>query len=1018
MLILHANWIRGRLWLWGETSLKEASMDSEVSPFSLEPRMLAAVVKALCGGARRPLLRARHARKVVASLPVFNKQPIPSKLYFMPSDWPLPPEGENEFGPVTIYALPLSYIEAATLFSTVLSCSDPAKSLARNAGAGGDLIALSRVWKLVGAIVSRERILPGVEGNRSRWQQAMDWEGCARRDAVLSAIPPSAYCIERASKPIEFFDDAIDIQMRHAVSTVLTRLHARKHVFYDLHSAYLSSLRTNCGIIRWNNADEIDAFAKQLKEWRLPVEYMADASQALGFRIHDPKNPTVDDPRWTLSPVVISGGKATPLTAEYLSKIGPKKAKRILVALGQASQIAPEIPADGSTGSGGAGAINLDAASLHTFLKEDAPELRAAGFQVYAPSWFSQSKHGREKLVLKASEVNFKAGTGLFSLDSLLDVKWEVVLGGNKLAASDISWMLSSGSPIVRFAGRWIAIDAKELKAAQEKLDRLMREPISLKDLVKLGIGAGMDGNIAVEIDPDAIPSSARNHGLLSMLEGGAKFNRIEIPDGFNGTLREYQRRGLDWLTFLYSWGFGACLADDMGLGKTIEAISAFLSAKKEGMTGPILVVCPMSIMLKWSREISAFAPKLNSWIYHGPDRPRKEAFTREVKKHDICITSYQMLCSEYASIKSINWGIVALDEAQNIKNPRTSKSRAARSLTSTWRLALTGTPVENSVGDIWAMMDFLNPGLLSDQANFVERFQRPIATGSDPEANNELRKLTSPFILRRLKTDPEIVSDMPPKIEEKVYCALTKEQAELYASEVQGAERGLSEKKGIARHGAVLALLTRLKQICNHPQQYLHVDEKGDMKVDDKTSERSGKLARLDEMLSEVLQSGECALVFTQYAVMGELLAKHLSERFGFDVPFLHGEVPVKRRDEMVDRFQRPDGPPIFVLSIKVGGTGLNLTRANHVFHYDRWWNPAVENQATDRAHRIGQNKTVFVHTFICEGTLESHIDDLITGKLELAQKLITSGDRWLSKLDDAGLRKVVELSNEFRQE
>jgi non-specific serine/threonine protein kinase len=309
--------------------------------------------------------------------------------------------------------------------------------------------------------------------------------------------------------------------------------------------------------------------------------------------------------------------------------------------------------------------------------------------------------------------------------------------------------------------------------------------------------------------------------------------------------------------------------------------------------------------------------------------------------------------------------------------------------------------------------MDFLNPGLLPGRTRFNETFLRPIQMGTDSSARDALRRITGPFILRRLKTDPDIVSDLPPRVEEKVYCPLTAEQAELYAAEVRDLSKILSAS-GSARRGNVLGLLTRLKQICNHPEHYFsrEAPQEAAGNGDPLASIRSGKVRRLDEMLDDVLAAGECALVFTQYAVMGRLLQRHLRTRLGCDIPFLYGGTKLRDRDTMIARFQQPDGPPVFIVSIKAGGTGLDLTRANHVFHFDRWWNPAVENQATDRAHRIGQTKTVFVHTFICEGTLESRIDDLITGKTELARQIVGSGDSWIAGLSDDTLREVLALS------
>ena len=1054
MIILHANWTNGRLWTWCEGMVAEDAQkaDPARNPFSQTGAAFAYVARALCG-ARRPSLRARHVRDAKAMLPVYEGRPVPSRIYLLPTDWPAPPENflcDGETAAFAVSALPLSFVETATLFSRVVSAPAPEKSLTDNAVAGDDLISLARLWKFAAAAVSRGAALPAIEGERSRWLPVLDAADSARLAALVDTVPPSAYCIDGASPPRAFFGDIFDRLVRYASSSPLSRLHARKASFNSLHSAWLSSLRAPNSRIRWQSQDEIAALSRQLADWRLPAERVEDSAAALGFRITDPVDPDARNPRWALHPVAIVNGEALPLVPKTFAALPPGSARRLLLSLGQASEIVPLLPRDSLSTSSSGASVGLDAAALSTFLKEDAPVLRASGYLVLAPPWWPSSRHASRPTVRAVSAV-FRKASGLFSLDSLLDVKWEVVLGDTTLTAQDIEWILSKGDKIVRFGDRWVPVDAKELRAARDKLRALSSAPVKLRDLVQLGIGAGAAaGGVQIEIANGVIPERADVCGLTRILDGAGKLMRVDVPKGFSGTLREYQRRGLDWLSFLHGWGFGACLADDMGLGKTVEAIAAFLDSRAKGAAGPVLVVCPMSIMIKWTREIARFAPALKTWIYHGPARPKGAAYAKEAARHDVCVTSYQMLCAEYAAIKAVHWSIVLLDEAQNIKNPRTDKSKAARSLNADWRVALTGTPVENSVGDLWAIMDFLNPGLLLGQSDFAERFLRPIATGSDPEARNELRRITAPFILRRLKSDPEIVAGLPPKVEEKVYCTLTEEQAELYAAEVRDAEHGIAGRRGIARHGAVLALLTKLKQICNHPAHYLKVDGLDDEDLDEETpapapkrgakrpaegapkggrrgkkaakaaegpgrvsAERSGKLARLDEMLAEVIGAGECALVFTQYATMGRMLADHLSEKFGFEVPFLHGGVPMNRRDELVSRFQRADGPPVFVLSIKAGGTGLDLTRANHVFHYDRWWNPAIENQATDRAHRIGQGKTVFVHTMICEGTLESHIDDLLTSKLELAEKIIASGDSWLTSLDDTKLRKVVALSS-----
>ena len=442
-----------------------------------------------------------------------------------------------------------------------------------------------------------------------------------------------------------------------------------------------------------------------------------------------------------------------------------------------------------------------------------------------------------------------------------------------------------------------------------------------------------------------------------------------------------------------------------MGLGKTIQTLALLAREQERGEKRPVLLVCPSSVIGNWQREAARFTPDLKVLRHHGPDRLCGDAFVEEAGRNALVVTNYALLPRDYATLRRVAWAGVVLDEAQNIKNPDTRQSQAARALAADYRLALTGTPVENHVGDLWSIMDFLNPGLLGTRAAFRDRFLRPIQSGVDPSGRERLRRATGPFVLRRLKTDRTVIADLPEKIEGRVYCPLTREQAALYAAVLQELETALGDVRGIARRGLVLATLTRLKQICNHPVNYLDGDE-ADL------GGRSGKLDRLGEMIEEVVASGEHALVFTQFARMGELLQRHLGQMFGFEPLFLHGRVPLRDRDRMVATFQAGEGPPVFVLSLRAGGTGLNLARANHVFHFDRWWNPAVENQATDRAFRIGQTRNVMVHKFICAGTLEDRIDAMITAKSAMAAEVVGSGESWLTELSDEELKEALALA------
>jgi SNF2 family DNA or RNA helicase len=445
-----------------------------------------------------------------------------------------------------------------------------------------------------------------------------------------------------------------------------------------------------------------------------------------------------------------------------------------------------------------------------------------------------------------------------------------------------------------------------------------------------------------------------------------------------------------------------------MGLGKTIQTIALILHDLEDGGAGgPVLVVCPTSVVGNWAREIDRFAPSLRVMVHHGSDRASGQEFATQAEQAHVVVSSYALARRDEETLRAVEWAGVVLDEAQKIKNPAAKQTRAIRRLQAGYRVALTGTPVENRLSELWSIMQFLNPGYLGSQESFRARFARPIERYQDPEAAARLRRLVRPLILRRVKADPTIIQDLPDKLETKVYCTLTPEQATLYQAAVEDAMRQVEEAEGMKRRGLVLSMLLRLKQICNHPAHFL-----GD---GSSLPDRSGKLARLGEMLEEVLSVGERALVFTQFAEMGALLQTYLQEFLGGEALFLYGGTPAKQRDRMIARFQEePHGPAIFVLSLRAGGLGLNLTRANHVFHFDRWWNPAVESQATDRAFRIGQTKDVWVHKLICVGTLEERIDELIESKKALAESVIGAGEAWLTEMSTDQLRELVALSRE----
>ena len=491
----------------------------------------------------------------------------------------------------------------------------------------------------------------------------------------------------------------------------------------------------------------------------------------------------------------------------------------------------------------------------------------------------------------------------------------------------------------------------------------------------------------------------------LNNLHHSHAFVELPEPEGFVGELRPYQRRGVSWLNYLGQLGLGACLADDMGLGKTIQSIALLLYQQAEQATvhGPSLLLCPTSVVANWRREVERFAPTLRTLVHHGSGRLNGEAFTAALPQYDLILTSYGTARRDMDLLGTVVWTYLILDEAQNIKNPNAKQTQAVRQFQAENRLALTGTPIENRLAELWSIIEFLNPGYLDGYERFRRRYVIPIERYNDEQKAIELRDLVQPFLLRRLKSDPTILADLPEKNEMVVYCSLTQEQSTLYETVVRQSLAALDQSEGIQRRGMVLALLTKLKQITNHPAHYLK--EEGPL------DGRSGKLNRLTEMMEEVLAVGDSALIFTQFVEMGQLLQRHLVDTLKADVLFLHGRTSAAQREQMVQAFQESESPMVFILSLRAGGSGLNLTRANHVFHYDRWWNPAVENQATDRAFRIGQRRNVQVHKFVVAGTLEEHIQQLLEDKQNLADTVVGSGEQWLSELNTDQLRELLLL-------
>jgi len=739
--------------------------------------------------------------------------------------------------------------------------------------------------------------------------------------------------------------------------------------------------------------------------FRLEVPLADGETFTLRFLLQPPDDPSL----LVLATEVWQSGRGL----KALGRAFKDPQESLLASLSRAARLFPAIAR--SLAEARPDALALDPAEAWSFLEEGAAALSDAGFAVIVPGELTAAGQRRLKLRMRVgnpskSRVAGVATSAGLSLDSLVNVDWEAVIGDETLTARELAALAKHKAPLVRFRGEWVAIDPRELPDIQR---RIAAGPKTLT--LSQAVMAALAGDVTENGHTFAVTPTGTLATLLDRLSPGGRSDRL-APVALNATLRPYQLRGLDWLSTMASLGLGACLADDMGLGKTIQFLAFLLrrvedAANHSGHTGhpddqrPTLLVAPTSVIGNWQREVERFAPSLQVVQHYGPARattPRQ--FPRS--SNALILTTYGLLRRDADLLTKVDFATVALDEAQNIKNAASITARVARALSATHRFALTGTPVENRLAELWSILEFANPGLLGPLESFRKTYAIPIERFGDDHAALRLRKVSSPFILRRLKSDPLIIDDLPAKHEMKVLCTLTREQVSLYKAVVDEELRRIAESDGIERRGRVLALLTFTKQICNHPAQYL--TDSGPL------DKRSGKLTRLTEMLEETLSVGDRSLVFTQFREMGDRLVKHLAATFGVEVAFLHGGTSKKARDELVRRFQQErDGPSIFVLSLKAGGTGLNLTAANHVFHYDRWWNPAVEDQATDRAYRIGQKRSVQVHKFVCAGTVEDRIDQLLTHKRELASKVVGTGEQWITELGASELRDLFALSD-----
>jgi len=1003
VIALHAGFQTGQLLVWAEVArTEEPSRRVPVAhPFAAAEQRLEELLREIGIRPSRENLRATQIW-----LPSTRKDPIPSSALIAE----IPAAGNAR---LTRWTVSTAALDSPAALDFLCLCAG--KDLIRpGVLVGPDLAWWTAAMRLAGGLVSRQQFLPGLirenEEYYARWRAACAGRDDERLHALAASMPSAARALTPGLPAIrvlgEFLDSVVDEIVRgdSEFQRTTSGLHALNGTLHDRWLAALGSRDA-----RLTGVDsELRQFERQLNEWRRPISIAARAPFRLCFRLEEPEmNGGID---WHVcyllqarnDPSLLVPAGAVWRTESTKSPVwrypGFQPREHLLFSLGQASGVCPRI--EESLKSAAPDGYSIDATGAHDFLTTKAVALEEAGFGVMLPAWWTR-KGTKTRLTAGAHVKSpFAHGAGL-SLNALLNFQWQVSIGGEKITLAELRALAKLKAPLVKFRGQWIQVNAEEIQAALDFWKKKGAGQITAREAIHMALGAA---KLPGPIEFSGITADGWISDLIQQLEGRRTFEELLPPEGLQARLRPYQVRGYSWLAFVKRWGLGACLADDMGLGKTIQTLSLIQRDRREGVSRPVLLLCPTSVVGNWQKEAARFTPELAVMTHHGVGRAKGSEFAERAMQQAIVISSYALLHRDFGHLNEVSWAGIVLDEAQNIKNPETKQAVAARALRADYRIALTGTPVENNVGDLWSILEFLNPGLLGPRAEFKRKFYLPIQSGSDPEAPARLKKITGPFILRRLKTDPSIINDLPQKMEMKVYCTLTREQASLYAAVVNQSLEAIQSSDGIQRKGIVLSTLTRLKQVCNHPAHFL-----GD---NSPLPGRSGKLARLTEMLEEAILAEDRVLVFSQFSEMGEMLRRHIQETFGREVLFLHGGVPGNQRDHMVERFQEePHGPPVFILSLKAGGTGLNLTRASHVFHFDRWWNPAVENQATDRAFRIGQKRNVQVHKFVCAGTLEERIDDMIEHKKGIAAGVVGTGEAWLTELSTSQLRDLFAL-------
>ena len=887
------------------------------------------------------------------------------------------------------------------------------------------------VAKFTAELIIKHKYLPSLTIDRvhnkvnSQWRwQTSDSEYIDKKKAICSNMPIDCkayfpleneeFIYTNSTKLVSnFMDSMIDSIVRVSCTEINKDETYLDYDNSDLGSTWIHSLFSEFPEMPIDISDQI----KMLNEYKRWIEPLKIKNNNFKFRTCFKVIPPIREEDWTIEYLLQAKDDLSLMlpakmifeesldTITYLNKKFNNPQERLLEDLAVASKVF--IPIERSLYDAVPIECKLSMEEAYSFLRESAYFLKEKGFGIIAPAWWKKPS----KLSVKLKDKNRNSNSSLatkstFNMDTILEYNWKLALDGNEISEKEFERISNLKVPFIQLRGQWVQVDIHQVKTLSKmKMNKGLNGKIPVGELLRLNLS---NEEIIPGISIDNIDNQEAVGHFFDKLFNLNSIEKVDIPSGFKGTLREYQKRGFYWLTFLRDHGIGACLADDMGLGKTVQSICLLLYERENKLTDkPTLIICPTSVVGNWEKEIEKFAPGLKSAIHHGNNRWSYETFSEEIHKNEVIITTYALIVKDKDLFQKEKWAGIILDEAQNIKNSSTKQTQHIKALKAEYKIALTGTPVENRLSDLWSIMDFLNSGYLYNWSTFRREFAVPIEREGDPKISSKLRKIISPFVLRRLKTDANIIKDLPDKIETKEYAPLTKEQATLYQAVVNDCLNKIDSSEGMQRRGLIIASLTKFKQICNHPVQFL--------KDNGEIQGRSGKLERLLEMLEVVIEEGDRSLVFTQFAEMGHILQSEIEKKLGVKTLFLHGGTSRKKREELIDIFQNDtDEPMVFVLSLKAGGLGLNLTKANHVFHFDRWWNPAVENQATDRAFRIGQIKNVHVHKFICMGTLEEKIDEMLERKQALAESIVSTNENWISEMSNNELRELFILEHD----